>query len=85
MDHAIPGFGLDVKSNSRIEIENYPLRGLRQPDGISAFTVGGRPFIATANEGAPVNDYKAWTDVSTLPMLLQQKRLDPKVFNDAFV
>ena len=85
VDHAIPGFGLDVKSNSRIEIENYPLRGLRQPDGISAFTVGGRPFIATANEGAPVNDYKAWTDVSTLPMLLQQKRLDPKVFNDAFV
>ena len=85
VEHAIPGFGLDVKSNSKIEIANYPLRGLRQPDGITSFVVNSRPFVVTANEGAPVNDYKAWTDVTSLVMLSQQGRLDPKVFTPEMV
>ena len=29
VDHSIPGFGLDAKKDSKIEIANYPLRGLR--------------------------------------------------------
>lgn len=82
VDHSVPGFGLDAKSDSRIEIANYPLRGLRQPDGIAAFTAGGRTFVATANEGAPMNDYKAWTDVTSPLMLAQKKILDPKVFDE---
>lgn len=81
VDHSKPGFGLDVKSNKKIEIENYPLRGLRQPDGISAFSVSGKTFVLTANEGAPVNDFKAWTDVTSPVMLSQQNRLDAKVFD----
>ena len=80
VDHSIPGFGLDAKKDSKIEIANYPLRGLRQPDGISSFTENGRSFVVTANEGAPVNDYKAWTDVSSLVMLSQQGKLDSRVF-----
>ncbi len=80
VDHSKPGFGLDVKKNKKIEIKNYPLRGLRQPDGISAFTAGGKTFVLTANEGSPVNDYKAWTDVTTPMMLLQNGVLDPDVF-----
>lgn len=85
VDHSVPGFGLDAKKNSKVEIANYPLRGLRQPDGISSFVVNGRPFVVTANEGAPVNDYKAWTDVTSLVMLSQQGRLDPKVFTPELV
>lgn len=80
VDHSKPGFGLDIKKNKQIEIKNYPLRGLRQPDGISAFTVNGKTFVLTANEGAPVNDYKAWTDVTTPMMLAQNGLLDPSVF-----
>jgi hypothetical protein len=74
VDHSKPGFGLDIKKNKKIEIKNYPLRGLRQPDGISAFTVNGKTFVLTANEGSPVNDYKAWTDVTTPMMLAQNGR-----------
>lgn len=81
VDHAVPGFALDLKSDSKVNIANYPVRGLRQPDGIYSFTVGDRPFVVTANEGAPVNDYKAWTDVTTPLVLAQQGRLDPKVFD----
>ena len=83
VDHSKPGFGLDIKKNKAIEIKNYPLRGLRQPDGISSFTVNGKSFVLTANEGAPVNDYKAWTDVTTPMMLSQQGVLDPNVFTAA--
>lgn len=81
VDHSKPGFGLDIKKDKKIDIKNYPLRGLRQPDGISSFTVNGKTFVLTANEGAPVNDYKAWTDVTTPMMLMQQGALDSSVFN----
>ena len=80
VDHSVSGAGLDVKKNKAIEINNYPLRGLRQPDGISSFSVNNKTFVVTANEGAPVNDYKAWTDVTTPMMLSQQGVLDPDVF-----
>ena len=80
VDHSKPGFGLDIKKNKQIEIRNYPLRGLRQPDGISAFSVNGKSFVLTANEGAPVNDYKAWTDVTTAMVLMQQEVLDADEF-----
>ena len=80
VDHSKPGFGLDIKKNKQIEIRNYPLRGLRQPDGISAFSVNGKSFVLTANEGAPVNDYKAWTDVTTAMVLMQQNVLDADAF-----
>ena len=83
VDHSVLGNGLDVKKNKAIEIKNYPLRGLRQPDGISSFSVSNKTFVVTANEGAPVNDYKAWTDVTTPMMLSQQGVLDPAVFTSS--
>jgi len=82
VDHSVPGFALDVKSDKKINIANYPVRGLRQPDGISLFEVNGKQFVVTANEGAPVNDFKAWTDVTSPLMLSHQGRLDPKVFDE---
>lgn len=82
VDHSKPGFGLDVKKDERIKIKNYPIRGLRQPDGIASFAVGGKTLVLTANEGASVNDYKAWTDEGTVTDLLADDRLDRTVFND---
>ncbi len=82
VDHSKPGFGLDVKKDEKIKIKNYPIRGLRQPDGIASFTVGGKTLVLTANEGASVNDYKAWTDEGTVTDLLADERLDRTVFNE---
>jgi len=83
VDHSRNGFAIDAVSDGQIDIKNYyPLRGLRQPDGIAAFTAGDRHFVLTANEGAPVNDYKAWTDVVKLPELVAQGRLDETVFTE---
>lgn len=79
VDHSKPGFGLDATKNKKIEIKNHPLRGLRQPDGIAAFSTHGKTFVLTANEGAPVNDYSAWTDVTTFKELCQKNYLDESV------
>lgn len=82
VDHSQSGFGLDVKSDGKIDIVNVPVRGLRQPDGIAALTAGGKDFIFTANEGAPVNDYKQWTDETSVHMLQEAGKLDPKFFDE---
>lgn len=82
VDHSQSGFGLDVKSDGKIDIVNVPVRGLRQPDGIAAWTAGGKNFIFTANEGAPVNDYKQWTDETSVHMLQEAGKLDPKFFDE---
>ena len=82
VDHSKPGFGLDAKKDEKIKIKNYPIRGLRQPDGLASFSVGGKTLVLTANEGASVNDYKAWTDEGTVTDLLADERLDRTVFNE---
>ncbi len=82
VDHSKSGFGLDVKKDEKVKIKNYPIRGLRQPDGLASFAVGGKTLVLTANEGASVNDYKAWTDEGTVTDLLADERLDRTVFND---
>ena len=46
-----PGQGLDFKKDQQIKIENAPILGLRQPDGIAVLSENGRHYILTANEG----------------------------------
>ncbi len=83
VDHSRNGFAIDAVNDGKIDIKNYyPLRGLRQPDGIATFMAGERHFVLTANEGAPVNDYEAWTDAVKLPTLVEQGRLDESVFTE---
>jgi len=83
VDHSRAGFAVDAVSDGKIDIKNYyPLRGLRQPDGIATFMVGDRHYVLTANEGSPVNDYSAWTDEVKLPTLVEQGRLDESVFTE---
>ncbi|MCS6988690.1 MAG: T9SS type A sorting domain-containing protein [Chloroherpetonaceae bacterium] len=52
-DHNAPGNGLDAsdQNNNIIDIRNWPVRGLYQPDAIAAFRVGNQKFLVTANEG----------------------------------
>jgi hypothetical protein len=60
-DHNTAGNGLDASnedggSNTNsgtptIKIANYPIKSLYMPDGIAAFKIGTRTFLASANEG----------------------------------
>ncbi len=81
VDHSKPGFGVDVRKNGNIKIENVPVHGLRQPDGICYFEADGKPYIITANEGAESDDFNGWTDVTNALSLFERGRLDEDVFN----
>jgi 2',3'-cyclic-nucleotide 2'-phosphodiesterase (5'-nucleotidase family) len=51
-NHNISGQGLDASDNGgTINITNYPVFGMYQPDAISSFTSNGTTFLVTANEG----------------------------------
>jgi hypothetical protein len=44
--------GLDASDRDNvINIRNWPVYGMYQPDGIAAFTSGGQRYLLTANEG----------------------------------
>lgn len=81
VDHSLPGNGLDPRKNGAIMIENVPVHGLRQPDGICAFNVNGKPYVVTANEGAAMDDYEGWTDVTTTINLFEHGRLEESAFD----
>jgi hypothetical protein len=51
-DHNLPGNGLDASDeDGGINIQNWPVFGMYQPDAISSFEVGGNTYYITANEG----------------------------------
>ncbi|MBP6536237.1 MAG: choice-of-anchor I family protein, partial [Xylophilus sp.] len=57
-DHGVAGNELDVSDTDlKADIKTWPgLRGLYLPDSISSYTVGGKTYLVTANEG----DARAW-------------------------
>ncbi|MGK7919236.1 MAG: choice-of-anchor I family protein [Trichodesmium sp.] len=51
-NHSLLGNALDPSDrDGGINIENYPIFGMFQPDEIASYSVGGRTFLVTANEG----------------------------------
>ena len=51
-DHSLPGNELDASdSDGTINIKNWPVFGMFQPDGISSIQVAGKTYIVSANEG----------------------------------
>jgi DNA-binding beta-propeller fold protein YncE len=74
-DHSKPGNGLDASDrDNAINIANWPVLGMYQPDGIAAFEAKGKTWLITANEG----DAREWGDfaeearVSTLTLDAQK-------------
>ncbi len=58
-DHSALGNGLDPSNRDEaIAIATWPITGMAQPDGITAYEAGGQPLIVTANEG----DAREWGD-----------------------
>jgi hypothetical protein len=42
---------LDLLNDNTIRLENVPFKGVYMPDGISQYTVNGKTYLFTANEG----------------------------------
>tara|TARA_R110002050_G_scaffold260771_1_gene400633 strand:+ start:1109 stop:3364 length:2256 start_codon:yes stop_codon:yes gene_type:complete len=63
---------------SSINIRNWPVYGMYQPDAIKAFAIGGTNYVATANEG-DARDYDAYSEEDRVKDL----NLDPTAFPNA--
>jgi hypothetical protein len=50
-DVRVAGNEADVVRDAKIDISNYPAKMLYLPDGISSYSVGGKTYLFTANEG----------------------------------
>lgn len=78
-DHSLPGNGIDASDkDDAINIANWPVFGMYQPDGIASFTVGGNTFLIMANEG-DARDYDAFAEEVRVKDLV----LDPDAFPNA--
>ncbi|MDU0368877.1 choice-of-anchor I family protein [Hymenobacter endophyticus] len=65
-DHAQAGFALDASDQTPdVLLANWPIKGMRQPDAIAAFEVGGQRYLLTANEG-DAREYSALTEAVRL-------------------
>jgi len=50
--NTVAGGGLDASNNGGVvHISNWPVKSYYMPDGMSSYTVGGKTYIVTANEG----------------------------------
>ena len=73
------GSGLDVSDkDDGINIANWPVSGMYQPDAIVAFNVGDETFLITANEG-DARDYDCFSE----EVRVDDLELDPSVFENA--
>lgn len=61
-DHSIASNALDASDeDGEIKIRPRPIHGFYQPDTIASYTVDGRTFIVTANEG-DTRDYPGYSE-----------------------
>jgi hypothetical protein len=75
------GRGFDASRVGEVNIRNWPVFGIFQPDTIRIFETGGETYILTANEG-DARDYDQdewWSEEFQLGRL----QLDPVAFPDA--
>jgi DNA-binding beta-propeller fold protein YncE len=78
-DHSLPGNGLDASDrDNAINIANWPVLGMYQPDGLAAFHAKGRTWLITANEG----DAREWGDFAE-EARVSSLTLDPTAFPNA--
>ncbi|MFC4098718.1 choice-of-anchor I family protein [Paenibacillus xanthanilyticus] len=56
-DWSDPANRIDVIKDKAIKLENVPFKGMYMPDGLASFTVGGKTYLLSANEG----DVTEWT------------------------
>jgi 2',3'-cyclic-nucleotide 2'-phosphodiesterase / 3'-nucleotidase / 5'-nucleotidase len=84
-DHSLTGNGFDASDrDDAINIAEWPVHGIYQPDAIAAYRPASRTFLVTANEGASrnavvVDDMGERIDEN---VRVNELQLDPAVFPD---
>ncbi len=78
-DFSLPGNGFDASNRADdIDIRNWPVFGLYQPDGIATVDIDGQTYVLTANEGDS-RDYDGFSEEERVNDL----DLDPTAFPNA--
>ncbi len=78
-DFSKSGSGMDASNeDGGINIRNWPVYGLYQPDAIAAYSTGGETYLITANEGDS-RDYDAFSEEERIADVV----LDPDAFPNA--
>lgn len=85
-NHNLPGKGMDASDQdvlpNKINIQNWPVSGMYQPDAVVSYTIGGQTYLITANEG----DSRSYTGYSEeIRVGATSYVLDPTVFPNATV
>lgn len=60
-DHSVPGNEIDPSNKDGINIAKQPIKAFYMPDAIDTFTVNGKTYILTPNEG-DARDYDAYSE-----------------------
>ncbi|MEA5621950.1 choice-of-anchor I family protein [Nostoc sp. UHCC 0251] len=80
-NYNLPGNGLDASDrDGGINIQNWPVFGLYQPDAIASFSANGQTYYITANEGDS-RDYTGFSE--EIRVGAAGYVLDPNVFPNA--
>lgn len=78
-DRTVPGDGMDASDrDNAINIANWPVHGMFQPDAIANFRFSGETFLVTANEG----EARAYLGFNE-EVRVKDLTLDPVVFPNA--
>lgn len=86
-DHRLPGNELDASDkDNQVNITNWPVYGMFQPDSISTYRVNGVDYFVTANEGDSRADWgiaqtDGTTDVAGDPLNLNMEEFRVKDLN----
>lgn len=84
VDHSLPGQGFDFRKDKKAKIENAPVMGLRQPDGIAVYSKNDQNFVLTANEGASRKS-PVFTDETNILKLFEKGSLNTDIFNASWL
>ncbi len=78
-DYSLPGNGIDAsdRNSGTINIANWPVKGMYQPDAIGSYSYLGSTFLVTANEG----DVREWDGYAEIERV-KDITLDPVAFPD---
>lgn len=82
-DHSIAGNELDASNrDDLINIQNWPVLGMYQPDGIKSFEVDGHQFYISANEG-DARDYDGFSEEFRVGDFCEEGLIDETAFGGA--
>lgn len=84
VDHSVKGYGFDFRDDGKISVEQVPVRGELQPDGIAVFENAGKLYVLSADEGAS-RDFSFYSDETRADLLLKAGILEKSVFTESLV